>query len=318
MTIRPTSAIVLSMLLDFRGTTAAVIAASAVLLGCNDKADCSLYATHVCDSMKSCNASRFYAWYGDRDTCAERERLRCEQLVSAPGSRTTAEDMDACVHDLACAPIVRTCRLPRGSLEDNAACVFGAQCASGVCSVRVGDEAYPACSTCHPRAAEGGQCEYTGDCEDGLYCYGSSCQRKLGSGAPCTLDACVDGLVCMHGVCTKRPMPGNACEVNEDCYNWFCADGTCQSYDEPLTEDDFGRVGEACALGMRCLAGSCDYCGICNPPREDVCLPLPQVGEACLSPFVDDVMRGDPLCMPPAVCSGDFGMCVLPADASCY
>ena len=107
--------------------------------------------------------------YDSQATCVAREKLECEQTLSAPGVQlkaaayavagdiwagTTCSTLyaflnpvgDAIIKDPSCG----TC----GNLADGAACYVDEQCAGTICDVASG--AY--CGVCKSRAKQGGAC----------------------------------------------------------------------------------------------------------------------------------------------------------------
>jgi hypothetical protein len=139
--------------------------------------------------------------------------------------------------------------VPRGTFDDQAACVFGAQCASGFCAASTEPDGSPGCGTCMPVAHEGEACA-TGavHCADGLECHGT-CTPSAPFGLP----------------------PLAACDGFNNCTSgYYCLE---------LPGDDGPRchpppaLGDACPLDIPYCAGNCDMNG--------VCMAAPILGNAC-------------------------------------
>jgi len=142
-------------------------------------------------------------------------------------------------------------------------------CLDGVCS-----QSTDACGTCVALKAEGGACEGSDECADGLHCAGDVCSKRPVLSEPCDLFDCAEG-TCFEGRCSAyEDVIGKACDVSRDSLpcgeDLICRDGKCAV--------PSGRGGPCqdegdCRRGLVCVDGSCSLGVACGEGKEgDVCI----------------------------------------------
>ena len=273
---------------------------------------CGRYAEIYCEGQGRCFSKNLQWAWGDLATCRDRVKLGCLVAYSAPGSRWTPVDQDACNLALSgrdCAAVLTTtppeCR-KAGDLATGARCVADVQCQGAYCK-RFG--AY-GCGTCSQRQPVGGTCTgFSPDCQDGLYCStGQVCApyRKLGEACDNIYLICDVLLACIPdgaGARTCQPPrgPGEPCDSGSaecayfpdelECRALTGTTGTCHPL-PPLPSP-----GERCepsptgqSFDLRC--GGTDDCE--GPPGQEVCTAALADGSPC--------HVGGPRCRPWSSC----------------
>ncbi len=252
-----------------------------------------------------------------REDDAERFRERCEQFFACDCVNYGFPDLDACMQAEAVQRAGWLAEFEAVGLTPDIACMDRAQgpdpemCLTqaeyevlhpfdfssdrtvcGVCSFASGDR--QAGEPCLDINGYG----YASDCAPGLICVGP---RTIGGvcidpcvpttvGLPCDrgVNACAEGLHCnIDQVCTPMAGPG------ESCANNLCADGhTC--------DEEQDRCVPLAGSGESCLEIYCDWgqglvCG-----QDDVCGPVPHLGEPCRWSCADDLIcyPGTEVCAP--------------------
>ncbi|MEW5855510.1 MAG: hypothetical protein AB2A00_42445 [Myxococcota bacterium] len=274
---------------------------------------CSALAAASCEKLNGCSPWLLQYVYGDLETCIERGKLGCPDIVTANGSGATAVALKACADALpgATCDDYFTDRGPSeclfsGSLGNGTACAAGAQCQSGACKVPAGQT----CGTCGPRGGAGSTCTSSADCEAGLLCAGNGVCVSYGEGgASCDANhPCLPSLVCNSGTCASVGGPGASCDPQiNNCNGYvglFCnaASSTCQSVN---------LVGAGAACGA--INGGytlCSTSGVCRvgQNQQGTCLGAAADGNTC------DVQQG-PRCLSPAACAS--GQCKLSNPDAC-
>lgn len=174
-------------------------------------------------------------------------------------------------------------------------------------------EEMPLCGLCHPYhgdAGAGDSCEWDGDCQQGLWCYGT-CEDPCGNGdgARCLFTdddiyygerPCADGLVCdgTTELCRPPSQLGEPCSYQDCAAGLVCADGTCASAEQiavscqdhsDCPDDDAycdsqahvcrpeKAAGEPCEHNTECVTwcGDDGKCGAALCPHVEVAQPLP-------------------------------------------
>lgn len=163
-------------------------------------------------------------------------------------------------------------------------CTRSMECKSGVCHRVFDDQGIVVSGRCKAIGAAGDACEWSDECEDGLYCGAQdTCQRIGQRGDTCAsgFDSCVEGLFCNgeadsaegQGICQELAELGESCQDYDSCAgagdDLYCdnfrfdgteATNTCKAYP--------GR-GESCSDGQ-CAEGSrCDEQRVCSAPLTD-------------------------------------------------
>jgi hypothetical protein len=160
---------------------------------------------------------------------------------------------------------------------------------------------------CATQALEGGCCDLTEDCDDGLFCTGTE---------TCDTGLCLTDSIC-NQICLEETDECLECLDDTDCDNGlycdgaeFCVDTVCQpGLGDPCADSPFPVCVEEEDRCTVCIANS--DCDDGDPCTVDSC-----VGEICTNEFVpsfDPVCRGDsPLLELSASCSlglGDAEVC---------
>jgi hypothetical protein len=240
------------------------------------------------------------------------------------------------------------------------------RCTSGIAAFLLGGLLFPGCSSSSSEQGELGQlstgclvnsdcaaplvcaferchveCVTTRDCDGKLRCVGAHEQERvcqLEDDATCVTTAdCAQGLVCSgDGACRDTCASDRECGGGQVCTKGVCA--------EPEELDENGvlpqvlphqtcRLSSDCALGTRCVAGSClAECVTardCEPGaecREGACVAAPvascsaddecvEPGQACLEGVCRCACREDVDCADGASCDGCA--CVPPPAPEC-
>jgi hypothetical protein len=293
--------------------------------------------------------------YGDMTTCLAREKLACQNGLSAPHTGQSASAVEMCVVAFAsytCTDFFNnlppTECTPTGALATGATCAFNAQCSSGFCNGTKNS----ACGTCGPAPATGDDCS-TSTCERGDRCLGatSTCAAVVTSNGVCDeTHPCDRGLSCVGsnaktmttgtcetagtrvGVACGGTMPG--CDATRGLY---CAGpsgsktctrigyaGTTAGADGGITAADGGASGPTPA-GTACgqLAdGSRVGCAAGTCFTGNGVASGSDTGTC--QPYAADGQGCDtavgPGCMSPARCvttTGTAGTCVVPTASMC-
>ncbi len=196
--------------------------------------------------------------------------------------------------------------------EQNFACV-DFKCTQ-MCSSGLECAANEACisSVCTPYSQN---CQVTGDCVSGFYCFGGACVKKQGLGAPCgtQTEACASG-ACVDNVCCNSLCAGSCQTCITGTLVGDGDDGTCGSV--PAGEDPdnecgaaacdgngacFGKTqGTPCGANFECSTGQCSDGVCCNGACAGAC-------ETCATgtcEAIPDSMDPDGECAGGSACSG--------------
>jgi hypothetical protein len=231
-----------------------------------------------CDKLGSCGSAYRDYLFGDADGCLTRMASVYLWVATLPATGFTTEALLACARARSrqsCDGYFSYFSPPEcvvsGSAPLGAACVSGAQCASGFC---------PADYTC------------------------AACASAPAAGAPCTGNSeCPEGMLCSDAKKCARPAAlGMPCGPEQPCDNWLLCSGTCQRYAATVGSGcasqvcDF-RLGLLCNTStLQCMTSSgsdsgepcgavgetsvriCTAQGVCN---EGTCRAAPGLGAAC-------------------------------------
>lgn len=244
----------------------------------------------ACVSEQTSCADAFAPQVPDEKSCwidAECISGRCSQ-DSCPGiCEPTADVGEACAVESDCHPRL-TCA--------NTVCTEP-PAVGFPCTTQCAPDAFCEGMTCRARRGESSSCDATYECQEGLYCDGSTatCTPLPDAGEACQLQAgfpCVEGVRCFKGICQQPGPEGEACEDSAQCeIGLRCVEGSCV---EILLPGEPCEASTHCALGLGCIDGRCR--------------PLPDVGEPCFEP--KGCLRGH--------CSESTGRCVgLAEDDPC-
>ena len=274
---------------------------------------CLYFVRAVCNKVFfECNGAP-----NSTSPCPPSTDSTCPDRYFLPGSTADVKTLIACANDwtLASCDDIKSGRrpdcLPRGLEDDGAACVFGAQCASGYCAASTNPDGSPGCGACVPLAKEGEDCS-SGKvhCFEGLVCQGGTCVPGpafgLSPGAPCDrLGSCASGYYCLELTgdaaprCQLAPAVGEACPLDTPYCDGNCnTDGLCVAAPRKGAPCALGGSdAHICELGLRCDLGAAGG-PTCVPP-----LPL---GAAC-TPLNADFSSGG--CEKGALCHCDDTAC---------
>jgi hypothetical protein len=303
-----------------RGFSAGVLFSALIFAACSSGSgdsgggsatNCASASQVLCKKIDSCEHVVIGVLYGDVSTCATRLAIACGAEAHAPDSGMSESQFATCINATAAmscddllggASSPAACNLP-GSRADGEPCGFDSQCKSTQCSITSG-----LCGTCSPRAAAGGACTGSSDCQDGLVCANQVCATPIQAGGACTSSsACAGQLFCKNGVCAKPLAAGEACNPTaSECD--LAAGLICDSVSSTCVAFSLAKTGEACgevngkpvgcAANGKCKASTGQTSGTCTAALAD--------GAACTS---------SDNCSLPAECTN--GICTLPSSNGC-
>jgi hypothetical protein len=184
----------------------------------------------------------------------------CLDALGDESCDSTSEDER--VADSACRDVAH------GTGVDGDACENDVECVSQVCNIPTcADACCPGTctgSTAPAALAEGVACEFSDECDTGLYCTEdtSQCAKLKASGAACDgSDECDYGLACVvgtggTGTCIALPGTGGDCSTTNECANIGdrCIAGTCTSY---ATKGEACSDTAPCSPFYTCTSGTC-------------------------------------------------------------
>jgi hypothetical protein len=247
----------------------AIAALSVVLAaGCGESGPsasevCTKRAQVVCAKRSEC--SRMYdiqRSFGTMQNCEAWEKQGCLESVERTGSGNTPARAEKCTlalmkqscDDRAAGVDIPECETSKGDFKDGTACISSNQCSSSRCDVPLGMP----CGKCATRLGEGGMCDSSGDCVEGLYC------SRDPLGGPLAV-----------GKCAKRQAPGMPCNAMLQCVEGdqcvgfnpdMGLDGTCRARTQK--ENDPCNDEKRCVSGLTCVgfsrSGMID--GLCKKP----------------------------------------------------
>jgi hypothetical protein len=244
--------------------------------------------------MVSCSCSDASAAQDCRIAYREMLLLQFSQLQSRyPGQKLDPAAAQTCLTDM------------RAELGDCAPPPPGERITvTGLASARRGSPV-PSCDVIFVGTqTQGEMCSYTEDCAPGLACDERTytCGPKGGAGDGCGPEAgfleCQDGLFCFGSTCTVRPRAGEACVAG------WCQEGLSCVY-VPDTATDTCLAPHAldadCSDGAGCVAGAfCDVAGTqaCTALLADggTCTSSSQCLHAWCNPY-------DSTCANPGICT---------------
>ena len=273
---------------------------------------CVSFVRAVCNKL-------FYECRGAENVaepCAPSVDSSCPNRYFSPAATATSAELVSCAaqwRDASCDDLragIRPDCVPHGVSADGAACVFGAECASGYCAAGTAPDGTPSCGSCVPVAREGDDCSQ-GDvhCDDGLECRGTCVPAApfgLPPGAECdALNQCTSGYFCLElpgddgPRCEPPPEVGEACPLDTP----FCT-GNCDA--DSVCEAAPG-VGSPCALGGT-DAHVCSFGLRCDltAPNVPTCAPPLGLGDPC-RPLNADFSSGG--CESGTLCHCDDSAC---------
>jgi hypothetical protein len=306
----------------------------------------SRFAQAICSAIEDCEGSEYLTLSLRGDDCVEhtamvfenRDYHYLEESVDAGRVIFDAESVAQCLSDIRAQGCeVTNSREPescqhalQGTVDVGANCVIDADCAGDAfCGSAPGVAECP--TVCNGLLAEGGACERSDQCENGLVCAGGTCASPPTEGETCCLaesdQSCWDtapapckrGLECTSDSSTQATCkkitdvrkakegetcepPILMCEVNGDkslaCLAIDSSTGICREKVE---------VGGTCqaAQPSQCPVGQ--YCEAADLAIDGTCVDLPDRGEPCREEgksvrcapgLVCDLYSGDPECVP--------------------
>ncbi|MGK0359415.1 MAG: hypothetical protein ACI9U2_001717 [Bradymonadia bacterium] len=276
--------------------------------------------TRQCGSAADCDADQICAVTGPDlgfcvasgtqpggEPCTSRED--CASWVCADGLCASACDDAACPADQRCLALhTQSICVPVGDAVDEADCVVGADCASGVCrggrcsTACAGDAcghdrvcvAYATLDLCERRCGSSADCGSTGICQAGGLCATRGAQAD---GMPCT-----DGGVCASGRCQAGQCAAQ-CEADDCPAARACVTDISGAVCRLAGGTPFGGAcgeGAQCASGL-CGGGRCTLdCAGAGCPAGTRCTRFAD-GQFCFS-----VCHDDDHCADAARCDSSF------------
>lgn len=217
-----------------------------------EHAACVTYLNAECNRQSECAGGPVLD-----DPCPGATR-KCPDYFFSSGTTRTVEGMLACAETWKTYPCEKffADEFPpcasNGTLPAGSVCLFGSQCASGICLLRgTTPPGHPDCGYCITAAKEGDPCNYTTGpgCDLGLECDQGTdrCVTRipfgLPIGTPCErYGQCKDGAICIAGTCQIPPPIGADCSPESYCArDAYCAtDSKCTA---------LPSVGMPCGLG---------------------------------------------------------------------
>lgn len=285
---------------------------------------CADFAQAVCNQLAKCQPFAMKQEYGDVQTCAQRQAIKCPGTLAASGTKMTPSDLEQCVQvikgqtcDVALDnPQPAACNVP-GTLAAGAACESDWQCASEFCEIVGGT----LCGTCATRATSGQHapdggvvCVVDDDCAANLVCAAGTCVTPGAVGAACSgTKACMRTLTCIGGKCATPLAVGATCAAATDCngsIGLYCETAKSKTCVQAGTATDYQPCGDvngtlvSCVGGALCANVDMQGAGTCHQPAADgaPCGQLAGIG-----------------CVPPAACVDSSGYkCTLPDPANCH
>ncbi len=264
--------------------------------------------------MNDCASLYVGIQYGDVATCTTRLKIACTNALNAPSTGATAGQAESCasaVGSAACADVLGrnppgACKTVAGSLADGTACGDDAQCSGKNCRASVGST----CGACSTRAAAGGACSSSGDCDYGFTCANKVCVTPGAAGAMCDVGhPCATSFACKGGTCVQRQAAGATCDVAaQDCDN--LSGLYCDPKTKVCAKAQLAAAGAACGITSNGYF-YCSASGVCR--QTSATMPGTCVAAAADGASCDDAMG--PGCLPPATCSG--GVCKIVDPSAC-
>jgi hypothetical protein len=194
------------------------------------------------------------------------------------------EDCSAreCATDLRCDFTTNTCV---ALAADGAACTFGSECVSGICSGTP--------SICTGPLPDGADCSSDSDCQS-TTCV-NVCVTPVPAGGPCMdTQECQGFRACIAGTCADRLPDGAACTEQVCLVDHACIDGLCAA----INGCDLLSIPQPCGAGPACADTEfCDF-------ATSMCMPRRPVGQPC---------TGSDECVEPAHCDFTTGLCEAPS-----
>lgn len=276
---------------------------------------CSDVASAYCDQFERCTPFTLELTHKDLATCIEREKMKCEIGLTAPGTGATPTRLAECAaarRTFSCEATwarerPEACAIVGGAFDDGKPCVDSAQCKNRLC--RIGSQ--NSCGLCASLGAIGDACETSSECETPLDCVSKKCVALGKMGDSCAGNACSSQLRCIGGKCLPPNPAGTTCEwgdgVPDTCdrlNGYFCnlQNMKCAPID---TSEPGGRCSFSESATRYCAGGG--YCKI--PPDAG------GVG-TCDAPAADGASCNSKTCAIPARCVS--GLCALPNPAACH
>jgi hypothetical protein len=254
---------------------------------------CDDSAAAYCSQLETCAPFLVTALYGDQLTCVARNTPSCLDALQAKGAGFTGDSLEACVKArtaLDCntflhgKPAPNACRVT-GTITTSSACRWDSQCGSGYCRYASG----ASCGNCVTLGATGAPCTVSADCDGNLMCgTGGTCQPPSGNGGLCdSTHPCQQGLACLGGSCAQPGGLGATCAAKyngADCdydQGVYCdaTSGTCKAYAVAQAGDSCGSAQPTICVGD----GTC-YQNKCVAPVQDGSACNAQQGQNCMPP----------------------------------
>ena len=226
--------------------------------------ECDALAVAACARLATCDLDAVLTAYGSEAQCASLLAAQCPEALARPGA-ARADAVRGCTASLAAMTCERLYDVRRGGIEpgppgyrtileacdvrgtarDGDACVVGAECASGSCTL-----SSDGCGVCQTRRGEGAPCTSWDECAPGLYC------KILNSMSPYRHEC--HAFAPLGGACSKRDMPNPAssmgCRADAHCVDDVCVPrvGAGEACDGPTA----AKQTRFCRGTLRCK-GTC-------------------------------------------------------------
>jgi len=274
---------------------------------------CQSAAEALCAKYDQCFGTLAKALFTDNATCVARSKTSCLTDLNAPNTGATPDQLSQCANDVkaeTCDDVLSkepdSCKDAAGTLADGAACGKNAQCVNKFCRLAEGSK----CGSCSKKAAAGGTCEASSECEDDLVCLAGKCATPVAAGGACSdTTPCKAPNRCVNKVCAKPLAVGAACDAtNGDPCDRL--KGEYCSANKVCTGFVVAEAGQPCGIvnGTATICANNGTCQTSGTSQSGTCLAAAADGAKC------DDAKG-PACQIPARCVG--GVCTLPDPASC-
>jgi hypothetical protein len=304
---------------------AAATVAAVVTAACSSSSNnvsptqaCSDLATAICNKLQSCSSIEVQLAYGSVSECITRAQITCPGDITASGSGATTANIEACAQaytsascsDLESNTTPSACEIP-GTLAAGTVCGTDQQCVgpNGYCKIAAGST----CGACATKAAAGGTCTSSNDCQGGLVCGGTSCVSPGAAGAACSAThPCADPLVCSNTTCSSPAEAGQACQSTADGQTCDTIMGViCNPTTLVCAQIQTASAGSPCGLisGGYTLCSGGSTCNVDASGEMGTCGAVAADGAACGG-------TSAATCLAPSICVNNT--CTTPNPSSCH
>jgi hypothetical protein len=262
-------------------------------------------AVGICAALEACQGVELLSQSMGGQSCASRiggvfanrNMVYFADAVEAGRVILRPEDVSSCMEDLAATGCdVKSSRWRQvcgaaveGTVDVGGECAIDEECGDDSFCDR-GSDGTTCPGECVSLKAETDSCTSSEQCQEGLVCFGGTCEVPLISGEDCSgaADLCRTGLICLDGTCEPQESVYGADE-DEPCDPF--ADELCRvDGDEPLVcvEQESGSAlcrtrvfsDGTCRRSVPSQCPEDQYCDA-EPNQEGTCRDLPGLYEEC-------------------------------------